>query len=159
MIGDRVPSALAGERLDRVVAILADVSRSAAAAAIAAGGVRVDGDVAESGKVRLVEGVRVEVDPEAFPKVVMPTGDADVVFTIVHVDDDRHLQRIPEVAADRCVDDAVGGVGVAPHDGVVAPSRRAIGELPRQRRNGVGGAGDDEQPRTAGIEPVHDAWP
>ncbi|MET0323975.1 MAG: S4 domain-containing protein, partial [Ilumatobacteraceae bacterium] len=32
--------------MDRIVALLADVSRSAAAAAIAAGGVRVDGEVA-----------------------------------------------------------------------------------------------------------------
>ena len=88
MIGDQVPSALAGERLDRIVALLADVSRSTAAAAIAAGGVRVDGEVAPSGKVRLDEGVLVEVDPSTFPTVSMPTGDPDVVFGIVYVDDD-----------------------------------------------------------------------
>ena len=56
MIEERVPAALAGERLDRVVALLADVSRSVAAATIAAGGVRVDGETATSGKVRLDEG-------------------------------------------------------------------------------------------------------
>ena len=73
MIGERVPAALAGERLDRIVALLADVSRSAAAAAVAAGGVRVDGEPATSGKVRLDEGALVEVDPAAIPR----TGAAD----------------------------------------------------------------------------------
>jgi 23S rRNA pseudouridine1911/1915/1917 synthase len=88
MIGDQVPSALAGERLDRIVALLADISRSTAAASIVAGGVRVDGEVATSGKIRLDEGVLVEVDPATFPTVSMPTGDPDVVFGIVYVDDD-----------------------------------------------------------------------
>ena len=39
MISERVPAALAGERVDRVVALLADVSRSAAVAVIDPGGV------------------------------------------------------------------------------------------------------------------------
>ncbi|MET0143835.1 MAG: RluA family pseudouridine synthase [Ilumatobacteraceae bacterium] len=88
MISEVVPTALGGERLDRVVALLADVSRSAAASTIAAGGVRVDGAVAVSGKVRLDAGVVVEIDPGALPQVVLPTADADVTFEIVHVDDD-----------------------------------------------------------------------
>ncbi len=43
MISEIVPSALAGERLDRIVSFVADISRSNAAATIAAAGVRVDG--------------------------------------------------------------------------------------------------------------------
>lgn len=88
MITEQVPAALAGERLDRIIALLADISRSAAAAAIAAGGVRVDGVVATSGKVRLTEGVVVEVDPVAIPRTVLPTGDPTVTYRVVHVDDD-----------------------------------------------------------------------
>lgn len=88
MIGEEVPSALAGERLDRIVALLADISRSAAAAAVSAGGVRVDGEIVESGKVRLDEGVLVEVDPAAIPRVALPTGDPAVEFVVVHADDD-----------------------------------------------------------------------
>jgi 23S rRNA pseudouridine1911/1915/1917 synthase len=42
MIVERIPAALAGERLDRVVALIADVSRSVAVTVIEAGGVRVD---------------------------------------------------------------------------------------------------------------------
>ena len=44
MIHEEIPPALAGERLDRVVALVADASRSDAAALVAAGGVAVDGD-------------------------------------------------------------------------------------------------------------------
>ncbi len=88
MIAEAVPAALAGERLDRIVALLADISRSAAAAAVSAGGVRVDGGVASSGKVRLAEGVVVEVDPSAIPRAALPSGDPAVEFAIVHVDAD-----------------------------------------------------------------------
>ena len=89
MIGEQVPSALAGERLDRIVALLADVSRSAAAAAIAAGGVRVDGEVAAVGQGPPRRGRAGRGRPGDVPdRSSMPTGDPDVVFGVVHVDDD-----------------------------------------------------------------------
>lgn len=89
MIAERVPAALAGERLDRVVALLADVSRAAATAVIAAGGVRVDGAGAApgEGKARLEEGTLVEIDPDALPRPTPPAADAAVVFDVVHADD------------------------------------------------------------------------
>ena len=87
MISERVPAALAGERLDRVVALIGDVSRSHAAAAIAAGGVSVDDREATSGKIRLDEGQHVVVDPEAFPKKHRPAPDESVEFEVLHVDD------------------------------------------------------------------------
>ncbi|MBA3287087.1 MAG: RluA family pseudouridine synthase, partial [Acidimicrobiia bacterium] len=85
---EHVPAALAGERVDRVVALLADVSRSVAVAVIADGGVRVDGAVATSGKVRLAEGALVEIDGAAIPVDAPPQADAEVGFTVVHEDDD-----------------------------------------------------------------------
>jgi 23S rRNA pseudouridine1911/1915/1917 synthase len=88
VIREHVPAALDGERLDRIVALLADVSRSAAAATITAGGVMVDGAASTSGKVRLAEGAMVEVDPAAIPRAELPTGDPSVELQIVHVDDD-----------------------------------------------------------------------
>ena len=88
MIAEVVPPALAGERLDRIVAIIGDLSRSDAAKTIDAGGVIVDGAAASSGKVRLEEGQRVEVDPGAFPTVVPPGPDPAVEFAVVHADDD-----------------------------------------------------------------------
>ena len=53
MIEEQIPPALAGDRLDRVVALLADLSRAQSAALIAAGGVAVDGEQAATGKVKL----------------------------------------------------------------------------------------------------------
>jgi len=88
MIDETVPSALAGERLDRVVAFVLDVSRSIASVVIEAGGVEVDGASATSGKVRLVEGQRVSVDPGAIPVERPPQPDSGVKFGVVHVDDD-----------------------------------------------------------------------
>lgn len=87
MITEAVPAALAGERLDRIVAIIGDVSRADAAAMIAAGGVRVDSEPASSGKVRLLEGQLVEVDPQAIPEPPLPSADPDVEFGVVHADE------------------------------------------------------------------------
>jgi 23S rRNA pseudouridine1911/1915/1917 synthase len=87
MITESVPSALAGERLDRIVALIGDLSRAQAAATIEAGGVRVDGDTATSGKVRLSEGQVVEVDPLAVPGPVLPVADDAVDFGVVYEDD------------------------------------------------------------------------
>jgi len=88
MITEAVPAALAGERLDRIVALIGDLSRAEAAATITAGGVRVDGAPAGSGKVRLQEGQVVQVDPTAIPLPPMPTADANVEFGVVYEDRD-----------------------------------------------------------------------
>jgi 23S rRNA pseudouridine1911/1915/1917 synthase len=88
VIVEAVPAALAGERLDRIVALVADVSRSVAAAVIAGGGVTVDGETETSGKVRLDEGRVVAVDPNRLPVEQRPSADPGVEFAVVHVDDD-----------------------------------------------------------------------
>ena len=87
MIVESVPSALNGERLDRIVALIGDLSRAEAAATIAAGGVRVDGAPAASGKIRLEEGQVVEVDPGAIPVPPLPEADSDVDFAVVYSDE------------------------------------------------------------------------
>ncbi|MGA7757614.1 MAG: RluA family pseudouridine synthase [Ilumatobacteraceae bacterium] len=87
MIVEAVPSALAGQRLDRIVALIGDLSRAEAAATIAAGGVRVDGAPAASGKIRLAEGQTIEVDPAAVPGPVLPTSDRTVEFGVVYEDE------------------------------------------------------------------------
>jgi 23S rRNA pseudouridine1911/1915/1917 synthase len=88
VIVETVPAALAGERLDRVVALMLDVSRSVASAVIDAGGASVDGDIATSGKLRLDQGQEVAVDPDAVPGQEPPGPDDSIEFGIVHVDDD-----------------------------------------------------------------------
>lgn len=87
MIVETVPSALAGQRLDRIVALIGDLSRAEAAATISAGGVLVDDQLAVSGKVRLVEGQLVSVDPAAVPGPELPTSDSTVEFDVVYLDD------------------------------------------------------------------------
>jgi len=87
VIVESVPSALNGERLDRIVALIGDLSRAEAAATIAAGGVRVDGAPAASGKIRLEEGQVVEVDPGAIPVPPLPEADSDVDFAVVYSDE------------------------------------------------------------------------
>lgn len=82
-----IPAALGGERLDRIVALLADVSRSVAAAVIRDGGVRVDGEPATSGKLRVTAGATVAVDPSRLPVDALPAADPEVQFAVVHEDD------------------------------------------------------------------------
>lgn len=95
-IVESVPSALAGERLDRIVALVLDVSRSVATTVIARGGVVVDGAPAPSGKVRLDEGQVVAVDPEAVPADEPPGPDPGVEFAVVH--DDEHIVVVDKPA-------------------------------------------------------------
>ncbi len=83
-----VPSALDGERIDRIVSIIADISRSEAATLIADGGAEVDGVPVVSGKPRLKEGQVVVVDLEKIPVEKLPGPDPSVELSVVHVDDD-----------------------------------------------------------------------
>jgi 23S rRNA pseudouridine1911/1915/1917 synthase len=83
-----IPSALADQRLDRVVSIIADVSRSVAAALIENGAVTVDGQVSASGKVKVREGQTIAVDVSLVPRKELPQADGSVHVNVVHVDDD-----------------------------------------------------------------------
>lgn len=88
MIEEEIPSALAGDRLDRVVALLADLSRAQSAALIAGGGVTIDGSRATAGKVKLEEGQAITIDTALLPEKELPRGDASVSVKVVHVDND-----------------------------------------------------------------------
>jgi len=82
-----IPAALAGERLDRIVSLVAEISRSEASHAVESGGVTVDGAVVTSGKVRLSEGQRVTVDTSSIPVEELPRADSSVAVRVIHVDD------------------------------------------------------------------------
>jgi 23S rRNA pseudouridine1911/1915/1917 synthase len=88
VIREEIPPALAGERLDRIVALVTDASRSDAAALVAAGGVQVDGEVVASGKLRLHLGQVIHVDESKLPLPDLPAPDPTVEFTVVYDDDD-----------------------------------------------------------------------
>lgn len=85
---EEIPPSLDGERLDRIVSLITEVSRSDAAAVIADGGVTVDGAPATSGKVRLRVGQVVSVDLSKLPEDQLPVADSSVAIDVVHVDDD-----------------------------------------------------------------------
>ena len=87
-VEETVPAALDGERIDRVVSLIADISRSDATKLITDGGAEVDGTVVTSGKPRLKEGQTVVVDLDKIPVPVLPGPDASVLLDIVYVDDD-----------------------------------------------------------------------
>lgn len=85
---ERIPSALAGERLDRALSLLTGRPRAEIAELIAAGGVRVGGRAVTTRSRKLQEDEIVEAD---LPDVVdpRPLPDADVTFEVVH--DDQHV--------------------------------------------------------------------
>ncbi|MDA8294995.1 MAG: RluA family pseudouridine synthase [Actinomycetota bacterium] len=83
-----VPGSLAGERVDRAVALLTGRSRAEAAALVAQGAVRVGGAVVGRSR-RLVEGELLAIDaPPASPEPASLAPDPEVPFSVVYADDD-----------------------------------------------------------------------
>lgn len=87
-VEEEIPESLDGERLDRIVSLVLEVSRADASAVIANAGVMVDGSPAKSGKVRLRVGQTVSIDPTSLPVDEPPHADSSVRIDVVHVDDD-----------------------------------------------------------------------
>jgi 23S rRNA pseudouridine1911/1915/1917 synthase len=83
-----VPPALAGQRLDRVVALVADVSRAEAATLVTGGAVAVDGQAVTKVSERVAEGAQVTVEVDDAVVDTSPEPDPAVEVRIVHVDDD-----------------------------------------------------------------------
>lgn len=88
MIREELPAALDGERLDRVVALVADISRSVAASLVAAGAVRLDERVVDNGRHRVGGGQTIEIDDSAIAAPRGPEADAEVDFEVVYRDRD-----------------------------------------------------------------------
>ena len=82
------PDALAGERLDRVVAMLCDLPRSVAGELVDAGEVSVDGSVQTRRATRLEAGQVIELVVPVIEVASAMTPDATVVVPVVHEDDD-----------------------------------------------------------------------
>ena len=84
---ETIPAVLAGERVDRVVALLTELPRSEVTALVADGRVLVDGRPVTTKSRRMAEGEELTVDlPDRVPVVLEP--DAAVEVPVVHVDDD-----------------------------------------------------------------------
>lgn len=87
IIREQVPAALDGQRLDRVVAMIAGCSRASAANWIVEGRVAVDGATETTRATRLVEGSAIDVDvPDAVDP--RPVAQASVSFSVVYEDAD-----------------------------------------------------------------------
>ncbi|MGD9792162.1 MAG: RluA family pseudouridine synthase [Acidimicrobiia bacterium] len=94
-INSIIPEALDGQRLDRVVSLLGDVSRSVASTLLDNGGVRVNGEVVSQASRRLHAGQVIDFDiPDHDEK--RPVADASVSFTVVYCDDDVIVVDKPE---------------------------------------------------------------
>jgi 23S rRNA pseudouridine1911/1915/1917 synthase len=85
-VQEPIPAVLGNERLDRVVALLADLPRSASAELIERGGVTVDGAVVVHGKRRVREGQVVAVDVSYLPGPSRPLADPAVPVDVVWQD-------------------------------------------------------------------------
>jgi 23S rRNA pseudouridine1911/1915/1917 synthase len=85
---ETIPAALHEQRLDRVVALIADISRATTATLIELGGVTLDGDAGVAGKVKVREGQEVTINTAMIPEKELPRADASVVLDVVYADDD-----------------------------------------------------------------------
>ena len=86
-VAETIPASLADVRIDRVVSLIADVSRSAAAALISAGAVTLDGMVVIAGKEKVLEGQSITIDVAKASGPALPSADASLTLDIVHSDD------------------------------------------------------------------------
>ena len=115
VVEDLIPASLDNERVDRIVSLMADVSRSVAATMVSAGGVSVDGAVETSGKIRLSEGQIVRVDLSYLPGEVLPQPDASIEVAVVYSDDDVIVINKP--------------AGLVVHPGAGNPDRTLVNGL------------------------------
>ena len=88
MLIETIPAALHEQRLDRVVALIADISRASTATLIELGGVTLDGIAGVAGKVKVKEGQEITINTAMIPEKELPQGDASVVLDVVFADDD-----------------------------------------------------------------------
>ena len=85
-IDELIPDGLSGERLDRVVSMLGDVSRSAAARLVGQSAVSLDGKSVESGSLRVSGGQRIKIDMPVSEGAAV-AADSTVPFEVVYEDD------------------------------------------------------------------------
>jgi len=83
-----IPAPLAGERVDRIVAMITGCTRAEAASAIEGGIVLVDGTTVGKPSVKLREGQRVAVTRSPHEPVALPVADPAVPVQIVWEDDE-----------------------------------------------------------------------
>jgi 23S rRNA pseudouridine1911/1915/1917 synthase len=84
---EEIPAALAGQRIDRVVAMLTGCSRADAAAALAGGSVDIDGVVVVKPSTKVAEGQRVTLSVDPVRVEPAPVADPSIEVRTVYEDD------------------------------------------------------------------------
>ena len=87
-VTETIPASLADMRVDRVVSLIADVSRNAAAALIESGAVSLDGVIVDAGKVKVTTGQQITVDISKVAEPELPAAQTDLQLDVVYQDDD-----------------------------------------------------------------------
>ncbi len=88
VITEKIPEPLAGERLDRVVAMITSCSRAQAVALIEACAVSISGKAISSKSYKVRPGQRISIDDELLRMTVEQLGDDSVKFAVVFEDAD-----------------------------------------------------------------------
>ena len=83
-----VPAALAGQRVDRVVAMLTGLTRAEVSDLVESGAVQLRGRVVTSRSTKVAEGDELVVEVPAAPAETGPAAETDVDVPIVYADDD-----------------------------------------------------------------------
>lgn len=129
-VREAIPAALAGERLDRLVAMLTGVSRSEAAALVDAASVTVDGRPVTSRSHKVGEGAVVEFEVTMSSDEGLPVADATVDVPVVYEDADLLVIDKP---AGMVVHPGAGQRSATMVDGLLAryPEISGVGESDR----------------------------
>lgn len=125
---ESLPAALADQRIDRIVSVVADVPRSQAAALIDSRDVLVDGLPADKPSLKVPAGSSIEI---AFERISLePTADPSVEIVAVHVD--KHVVVVDK-APDVVVHPGSGVKGATLVNGLLArfPDIAGVGEPER----------------------------
>ena len=85
---ETVPAVLAGERVDRIVAMLTSLPRAEVARMVKEGRVTLAGKVVRTRSQRVEDGQLLEIDVADTPETSSLEGDASVEVAVVHADDD-----------------------------------------------------------------------
>ncbi len=88
IIDEHVPAALAGQRIDRIISLVADIPRAAASALIETGAVKLDGVAVKAGKLKAAEGQHLKVELAMLPKKQLPLPEPEIAVEIVYEDAD-----------------------------------------------------------------------
>ncbi len=128
VLAERIPAALAGERVDRVVALIADISRREAVELISAGGVLINGRPPEKPSVRVRADAAITI--EVIEQETGMDPDPEVEFEIVHCDDQVIVVNKPP---DLVVHPGSGVRGSTLANGLLAqfPEIASVGEVDR----------------------------